>query len=292
MSKWNMIINVGRCENCHNCVIANRDEHVGNDFPGYAAPAAAVGDSPIRILRRTQGSAPMVETTYLPVMCNHCDDAPCIRRAGDAIRKRDDGIVIIDPVKSRGRKDIVRSCPYGAIVWNEEQQVPQTWFFDAHLLDQGWQQPRCQQVCPTNVFEAVKLDDAAMEKKAEKEGLKVLKPNLATKPRIWYRGLERWETCFIGGSVSAECAGVVDCVQGAEVTLSQGGKRLAKATTNEFGDFAFDGFPGDGSTYRVEVSHANGRVWRDCVLSESIYLGELRLVRPGATDAPGGPDAR
>ena len=91
MNKWNLIINVGRCENCYNCVIADRDEHVGNDFPGYAAPAAAVGDSPIRILRRTQGSAPMVETTYLPVMCNHCDDAPCIRHAGDAIRKRDDG---------------------------------------------------------------------------------------------------------------------------------------------------------------------------------------------------------
>ena len=35
-------------------------------------------------LRRVQGSAPMVETTYLPVMCNHCDDAPCIRYAGDA----------------------------------------------------------------------------------------------------------------------------------------------------------------------------------------------------------------
>jgi len=291
VSKWNLIINVGRCENCHNCVIANRDEHVGNDFPGYAAPAAAVGDSPIRILRRTQGSAPMVETTYLPVMCNHCDDAPCIRRAGDAIRKRDDGIVIFDPVKSRGRKDIVRSCPYGAIVWNEEKQLPQTWFFDAHLLDQGWQQPRCQQVCPTNVFEAVKLDDAAMAKKAEKEGLKVLKPNLATKPRIWYRGLERWETCFIGGSVSAEFAGVVDCVQGAEVTLFQGSKRLARATTNNFGDFAFDGLRGDGSTYRVEVSHAIGSVRRDCVLSESIYLGELRLGRAGAADARGGPDA-
>ena len=166
MNKWNLIINVGRCENCNNCVIADRDEHVGNDFPGYAAPAAAVGDSPIRILRRAQGSAPMVETTYLPVMCNHCDDAPCIRHAGDAIRKRDDGIVIIDPVKSRGRKDIVDSCPYGAIVWNDEQQVPQTWIFDAHLLDQGWDRPRCQQSCPTDVFEAVKLDDVAMKEKA------------------------------------------------------------------------------------------------------------------------------
>ena len=283
MSKWNLIINVGRCENCYNCVIADRDEHVGNDFPGYAAPAAAVGDSPIRILRRVQGSPPMVETTYLPVMCNHCDDAPCIRYAPDAIRKRDDGIVIIDPVKARGRKDIVGSCPYGAIVWNEEQQVPQNWIFNAHLLDQGWRQPRCQQVCPTDVFEAVKLDDAAMKQMAAGEGLKVLQHDLASKPRVWYRGLERWETCFIGGSVIASVAGVVECIEGAKVTLSRGGKCLATTATDGFGDFRFGGLPGDGGAYRVEVSHGLGSASRDCVLGESVYLGELRLIRAEET---------
>jgi len=283
VSKWNLIINIGRCENCYNCVIADRDEHVGNDFPGYAAPAAAVGDGPIRILRRVQGSAPMVETTYLPAMCNHCDDAPCIRYAGDAIRKRDDGIVIIDPVKARGRKDIVGSCPYGAIVWNEEQQLPQTWIFDAHLLDQGWRRPRCQQVCPTDVFEAVKADDAEMQRLAAKDGLKVLKPELATKPRVWYRGLERWQTCFIGGSVSANVAGAVECVQGAEVTLYQAGESLATTATDEFGDFRFYNLPEGGGAYRVEVSHAHGSARRDVVLGESLYLGELRLIRAEAT---------
>ena len=285
MSKWNLIVNVGRCENCHNCVIAERDEHVGNDFPGYSARAAAVGDSPIRILRRVQGSAPMVETTYLPVMCNHCDDAPCMRFAGGAIRKRHDGIVIIDPVKARGRKDIVDACPYGAIVWNEEQQVPQTWIFDAHLLDQGWKQPRCQQVCPTDVFEAVKLDEAAMKEKAAREGLEVLKANLETKPRVWYRGLERWETCFIGGSVSAEVAGVVECIQGANVTLFQGGKPIATTVSDGFGDFRIDNLPEDGGAYRVEVSHAHGSAGRDGVLGESVYLGELTLVRSEQTVA-------
>lgn len=278
MNKWNLIISVDRCENCYNCVIAERDEHAGNDFPGYAAPAAAVGESAIRILRRVQGSAPMVETTYLPVMCNHCDDAPCMRYAGDAIRKREDGIVIIDPVKARGRKDIVGSCPYGAIVWNDEEQVPQNWIFDAQLLDQGWTRPRCQQSCPTDVFETVKLDDAAMQAMAAREGLKVLRPEIATRPRVWYRGLERWETCFIGGSVSADMAGVVECVEGAEVSLSHQGACLARRVTDSFGDFRFDGLPGDASAYRVTVSHPGGHVWRDCVLSESIYLGELRLA--------------
>jgi len=286
MSKWNLIIKVGRCENCQNCVIAARDEHVGNDFPGYAAPAAANADSPIRILRRVQGDSHMVETTYLPVMCNHCDEAPCMRAGGGAIRKRADGIVIIDPEKARGRKDIVKACPYKAIVWNEELQLPQIWIFDAHLLDQGWPQPRCQQSCPTDVFETVKLDDGAMAEKALREGLKVLRPKLGTKPRVWYGGLERWETCFIGGSVSAQVEDVVECVTGATAALYVGNQKIAETVSDDFGDFRFDGLAKDGGGYRVEIRHALGRAWRNCELGESVYLGEVRLF-PSANGTGG-----
>ncbi|WP_137820569.1 4Fe-4S dicluster domain-containing protein [Pseudomonas sp. 2FG] len=278
MNKWNLIINVGRCENCYNCVLAERDEHVGNDYPGYAAPASLADEAPIRILRRVQGAAPMVETTYLPVMCNHCDDAPCMKVGGDAISKRADGIVIIDPVKAKGRKDIVRSCPYKAIVWNEELQLPQTWIFDAHLLDGGWKGPRCQQVCPTDVFEAVKLDDAAMQAKARQEGLQVLLPKLNAKPRVYYRGLQRWDTCFIGGSVSASVDGVVDCVVGAEITLHQSGKQIAVTHSDAFGDFRFAGLGKKSGGYRIEVRHDLGEAQCDCELDESLYLGEIRLV--------------
>jgi len=278
MSKWNLVIKVGQCENCQNCVIAARDEHVGNDFPGYAAPAAASAESPIRILRRVQGDSHMVETTYLPVMCNHCDDAPCMRVGGDAIRKRSDGIVIIDPEKARGRKDIVKSCPYKAIVWNEELQLPQTWIFDAHLLDQGWQQPRCEQACPTGVFEAVKLDDAAMAEKARREGLEVLLPNLETRPRVWYRGLKRWKSCFIGGSVSAPVEGVVECVADAAIVLYSGDQRVAETASDAFGDFRFGGLEKNSGMYRIEIRHALGNASRECVVGESVYLGEISLA--------------
>ncbi|MEX3964628.1 4Fe-4S dicluster domain-containing protein [Paraburkholderia sp. EG286B] len=278
MSKWNLVIKVGQCENCQNCVIAARDEHVGNDFPGYAAPAAASAESPIRILRRVQGESHMVETTYLPVMCNHCDDAPCMRVGGDAIRKRSDGIVIIDPDKARGRKDIVKSCPYKAIVWNEELQLPQTWIFDAHLLDQGWQHPRCEQACPTGVFEAVKLDDAAMAEKARREGLEVLRPNLETKPRVWYSGLKRWKSCFIGGSVSAKVGSVVECVAAAAIVLYSGDQCVAETVTDAFGDFRFGGLAKDSGMYRIEIRHALGNASRECKVGESVYLGEISLA--------------
>jgi Fe-S-cluster-containing dehydrogenase component len=280
MSKWNLIINVGRCMNCYNCVLADRDEHAGNDFPGYAAPAAAEGASPIRILRRAQGAAPMVETTYLPVMCNHCDNAPCMKVGDDAIRKREDGIVIIDPEKARGRKDIVKSCPYGAIVWNEERQIPQTWIFDAHLLDSGWKIPRCQQSCPTDVFETVKIDDKSMTDKASSEGLRRLHEKLGAAPRVWYRDLDRWETCFIGGSVSAKIDGVIDCVAGAVVALNHDGAEIARTTTDEFGDFRFEKLPKNGGEYEIFARHAFGEARRSCELGDSQYLGEIRLDAP------------
>ena len=52
--------------------------------------------------------------------------------------------MIIDPIKAKGQKEIVDACPYEAVIWNEESQLPQTWIFDAHLLDAGFQKPRIE----------------------------------------------------------------------------------------------------------------------------------------------------
>ena len=277
MDKWNLIIDVGACMNCQNCVIACRDEHVGNDFPGYAAPAPAVGEAPIRILRRARGAAPMVDVTYLPVLCNHCDDAPCKAVGGEAVVKRDDGVVLIDPVKAKGQRDIVEACPYGAVTWNAELELPQTWIFDAHLLDAGWKEPRCAQACPTDVFQTVKLADADMAAKARAEGLEPLRPDLNTRPRVWYRGLERWRTDFLGASVAVDKGGVVDCVPGAVAILTEDGREIGRTETDAFGDFRFDGLIADGRTLEIEVRHDAGVARRSVALTGSLYLGELRL---------------
>ena len=120
--KWNLIVDVGRCDNCRNCFLATKDEHIGNDFPGYAAAQPEKEHSWVDIHRTERGQYPIVEANFMPVMCNHCDDAPCMKVAKNgAITKRDDGIVIIDPDKSKGQKEIVDACPYGAVYWNKEK---------------------------------------------------------------------------------------------------------------------------------------------------------------------------
>ncbi len=254
------------------------DEYVDNDWPGYSAPMPKHGHKWIDIKQKERGQTPFMDIAYMPTMCNHCDDAPCIKAAPDAITKRDDGIVLIDPVKSKGRKDLVEACPYGHIWWNEELDIPQAWNFDAHLLDAGWDKTRGHQSCPTGAMKAIKLDDAAMAKLAKDEGLEVLRPELGTKPRVWYRNLWRYTTAFIGGSVSAEAGGFIDCVEGATVILSKDGSKVAQTTTDNYGDFKFDKLAEGSGTYAINIT-ADGYNAKsvETDLGESIYLGEVRI---------------
>jgi Fe-S-cluster-containing dehydrogenase component len=277
MKKWNMIIDVAECTNCNLCTLATMDEYVGNEWPGYSKPMPRHGHKWINILQKERGQIPMIDIAYVPTMCNHCDDAPCIAKAPDAIKKRPDGIVLIDPDKAKGRKDLVEACPYGHIWWNEELETAQAWPFDAHLIDDGWQQTRGHQSCPTGAMRAVALEDADMARMVREEGLEVMRPELDTKPRVYYRNLWRYSKCFIGGSISCAQNGVVDCVAGASVRLLKDGNLVGEAVSDNYGDFKFDQLDKDSGKYVVEIS-ANGRTRTvETKLGVSINLGEIGL---------------
>ena len=277
MKKWNMIIDVAECTNCQLCALSAMDEYVGNAWPGVAAPMPRHGHQWIDIKQKERGQAPMIDIAYAPTMCNHCDNAPCLAKGGDAVKKRADGIVIIDPDKAKGRKDLVESCPYGHIWWNEELQLPQIWPFDTHLLDQGWQQTRGQQACPTGAMRAIKVEDSEMERMARDESLEVMKPEAGTKPRVYYRNLWRYSKGFIGGSVATEANGVVDCVEGATVRLIKDGQTVARATTDNYGDFKFDKLDENSGRYTIEVMGLGRTKMLDASLGASVFLGEIRL---------------
>jgi Fe-S-cluster-containing dehydrogenase component len=237
-AKWNLIVDVDRCDNCRACFIAVKDEHAGNDFPGYAAAQPAQGHNWLDIQRKERGTYPLVEAHFLPVMCNHCDDAPCMKAARDgAVRKRDDGIVIIDPEKAKGQRQIVDACPYGAV------------------------------------------EDAEMQRIKASEGLEVLKPELGTQPRVYYRNLHLITHCFVGGTVVADVGGVEECASGAQVVLRQGGRELGRATTDTFGEFKIDRLEPGSGRYQLEVSGPGGRAALEFDLgADSLYLGVLKLA--------------
>jgi Fe-S-cluster-containing dehydrogenase component len=278
-AKWNLIVDVANCDNCRNCFLATKDEHIGNDFPGYAAAQPEHVHSWVDIKRNERGRYPIADAHFMSVMCNHCDDAPCMKAAKDgAITKRPDGIVIIDPVKSKGQKAIVDACPYGAVYWNEEKQIPQAWIFDAHLLDSGWTHPRVEQSCPTAVFRSMKIEDSEMERIKADEGLQVLQPEKNTKPRVYYKNLHLMTTCFVAGSVAADVKGVEECADGADVVLKRNGAEVARTKTDTFGEFKIDRLAPKSGAYQVEISSASGRASATFELgTDSPYLGVIKL---------------
>ncbi len=279
-SKWNMIIDVSSCDNCRNCFLATKDEHIGNEFPGYTAPQPERGHNWVDIQRQERGRYPIVEANFMPVMCNHCDDAPCMKAAtGGAVSKRADGIVIIDPKKSKGQKAIADACPYGAVYWNEEEQIPQAWIFDAHLLDQGWKKTRVEESCPTGVFRSIKVEDQEMQRIAEQESLEVLLPECESKPRVYYKNLHLMTRCFVSGSVVVNVEGIEECAGNAEVILKQRSGEIARVTTDVFGEFKIDKLEKKSGQYELEVNgQLSGSVSMKFDLGdESLYLGTIVL---------------
>ena len=282
MKKWHMIVDVSRCEDCNNCSLACKDEHVGNEWPGYAAAQPLHGQRWMNVARTERGEYPLVDVAYRPTTCMHCADAPCIEASGGAMHRRKDGIVLIDPEKAKGRRELVNSCPYEMIWWNEERQVAQKCTFCAHLLDQGWKESRCVQACPTGALQMKFVDDAEMAQIVESRKLEPLHPEYGTRPGVYYAHLQQFNTCFIAASVSIENGSIVDCAAGAAVTLFQNDRKIAETVTDAFGDFKLDGLEGGSAGYLVEiVLEGNGRRTLGLErLDSSVNLGTVCL--PGA----------
>ncbi len=259
MKKWAFIIDVARCENCHNCFLACKDEHVGNDWPGYGEAQPGKGPAWITIEGIERGRFPLIDVAYLPLPCMHCDDAPCMRAAHDeVIYKRPDGIVIIDAAKAKNRHDLVDACPYGAIKWNDEKGLPQKCTLCAHLIDEGWTKSRCVQACPTGALTLVNKDDVQLEAMVRAENLETCKPELGTRPRVYYKHLYRFTRCFLAGSVSSQINGVEDCVEGATVRLFDAADVMVGETmTDNYGDFKFDGLAGMSGKHMIRIEYGD-----------------------------------
>lgn len=241
MARYGIAIDIDKCTGCHSCFLACKDEFIGNDYLPTSVAQPHAGHSWIRLKEVEQGSGTKVRVDYVPILCQHCKSLACASVAPKgAVYRRDDGIVIIDPEKAKGCKEIVNACPYGAVFWNEELNVPQKCTMCAHMLDNGEKTTRCAEVCPTGalVFGDMEDPDSPVSKVlAEKAGkLEALKPELGTMPSIKYVGLPK---VFIAGELLfSDKPG--ECAQGVKVTLAttDGGK-AAETVTDCFGDFVF-----------------------------------------------------
>lgn len=159
MARLAMLIDLTRCIGCDACTLACKQEN-GTPVDVFFA----------RVLNVEVGTFPNVKRLYVPVLCNHCEDAPCLKACPNkAIFKRPDGIVLIDQDRCRGTGACVSACPYGNIYlkksdsWYLEEgteyeerfikprlrrNVARKCTYCAHRVDQGLD-PACVVACPT-----------------------------------------------------------------------------------------------------------------------------------------------
>ncbi|MEM3955361.1 MAG: 4Fe-4S dicluster domain-containing protein [Candidatus Bathyarchaeia archaeon] len=281
MTRWAMIIDIDKCIACYACFNACKDEFWDNIYPPYSAPIKKRGQTFIRLLKRERGKFPYVKVSYMPILCMQCEDPKCMRVAKNgAVYKRDDGIVIIDPVKAVGQKEIVDACPYGAVSWNDEKKLPQKCTLCVHRIEAG-KNPRCVDVCPSGALIFGDLDDEKSEvRKKLRDGLaEPFHPEYGTKPKVFYINLHKMTKYFIAGSVAFEDTD--DCAEGVEVRLTNLKTNEFKvASTDFFGSFEFDGLE-PHTEYLVELKYPGYQTKEIRVKLEEkdVYLGYIFLKR-------------
>lgn len=258
MKQVAMIVDVEKCVYCNSCFLADKDEHVGNDWPPTAIAQPAHGHRWIDIRRKERGAGTMIDVANVPTMCNHCRRPRCLPAGASdaAVYQRPDGIVIIDPVKARGRRDLVDACPYGHIWWNDDADVPQKWTMNAHLLDQGWKEPRCTQTCATGALTFLRVTDAELARLDTRDDLAVLHPEWDTSPRVFYKNLHRFNRAFVGGSLATTREGHEECVPDVGVELRRDGAPIDRTASDVFGEFKFDGLVEESGPYEIVISPA------------------------------------
>ena len=275
MSRYSILIDVNKCNGCYNCFLSCRDEYYGNEYPGYSAAQPLNDQFWMQVTEIERGEYPKPKISYIAKPCMHCESAPCIDAAKDgAVYRRDDGIVMIDPVKAKGQEAIVNACPYRVIFWNSELQLPQKCTMCAHRLDEGEKQPRCVESCPTGALVFGDLDDQNSEiaKLSKSLDVESLHPEFGTDSLVKYVGIPKR---FVAGEV-VFAGKEGECAPGVKVTLTGGGLTL-ETVTDIFGDFEFERLEKNES-YTVAVS-VDGYAAKEVsfVTRKDVNLGEVVL---------------
>ena len=197
--RWGMVIDLKRCIACYGCQLACKAE---NGTPPGVFFA--------RVLKHEEGQFPTVRQLFLPVLCNHCEEPPCVEvcPTGASSKDEENGIVSIDPDMCVGCRSCMMACPYSNRYLNDK---PQHYFpqgptpyeerrtaghqtdvvmkcnFCKDRLAAG-KEPACVANCVTVARIFGDLDDPNSEvsRLIKERGGFPLHPELGTKPSVYY----------------------------------------------------------------------------------------------------------
>lgn len=205
--KLAMVIDLSRCLGCWSCAVGcklENNEPIGIWWNRILTNGGKELDTP-------SGGFPNIKMTYLPINCQHCDNAPCVRVCPvAALRKRDDGIVFLDWERCIGCRYCLIACPYGipAFNWHPPIQAPdnsqikigavevpvrptgvaEKCTFCFHRVDKGNLTPKCIEVCPAGARFFGDLEDpnSTVSQLIQTKPTTRLREEIGTEPSVYY----------------------------------------------------------------------------------------------------------
>jgi Fe-S-cluster-containing dehydrogenase component len=209
--RWGMVIDTAAClkeQGCTDCITACHRVHNVPAFADRAHEIKWIWREPFERVFPEQASpymAPGLIERPVLVLCNHCDNPPCVRVCPtQATWKRADGIVMMDWHRCIGCRYCVAACPYGSRSFNwldprpriaeirpdfptRTKGVVEKCNFCEERLAQGLQ-PACVEACREKALTFGNLDDP---RSPVRELLRTRytirrRPELGTGPEVHY----------------------------------------------------------------------------------------------------------
>ena len=181
MPNYGFAIDLRKCIGCHACTIACKAEH---QIP--------IGVNRCWVKTVEKGTFPQTQRFFFPVLCNQCDEAPCVRICPTrALFKRRDGIVDLNGETCIGCRACMVACPYDQLFIDPNTHTAEKCNFCANRVENRLL-PACVSVCPTECRIFGDLDDSTSEvaRIARREAITVRKPEKGTLPKVIYLAAE------------------------------------------------------------------------------------------------------
>jgi len=228
--RWGMAVDLNSCTGCGACVVACSAEN-NIAFVGKKQVYKGREMSWLRIERYFDGGAEELSVNFVPVMCQHCGNAPCEPVCPVyATYHNEEGLNSMIYNRCVGTRYCSNNCSYKVRRFNwYEYQAPEplNWQFNPDVTKRGlgvmekctfcvqriveakdrakdlgrlvWDgevSPACVQSCPTKALTFGNLNDpksAVSQRAAEERGYKILDKYLNTQPAVTYLKRKRIE---------------------------------------------------------------------------------------------------